>query len=672
MSGPRSLARFWGAIPIALIVILLALRGCLTTHPLENLARSDANPRDPQGTVAYTGSLHIARGGPVIVGFQSDRPARLLVGSSDPTQQIAKDLVGKGLVKERIVLPAGTVAIRFAASPGARLVWSPVGRRGDPEYVPPSSLSPEPPERAEFGRWAGARPLDGVIAAAILLVLIGTCLMLVRERLRKVPRTIWIAIGSVFLLGCLVRWVGLSDFGQTWDEDVNWSAGRNYVTNLLALDASPGSWIWNYEHPPVMKYLAGIGAQFADGFGPARALSAIWMSLGCALLVPIGTRLYNVRAGVLAGLVATLLPHLIGHGQIVGHEAPTVLWWTLGILLALTARDGEPTARQRQVRFIAVGVVIGIAVASRFVSGLLGPLLVAIVVLESPAERRIRTFFEAGILMPIAAVIAFVALWPRLWFTPIASLEASLGKLSQTHSTEPFLGTLTNTPGASYFVAYLAATLPIMVLAGVGGWLARAGRERTRGSWILLLWLVVPLAVMASPVRQDGIRYVMPSVLALALMSAAGWEWSATLTQRWIPRAFLAWSALLVIYLGATALRVRPYYIDYYGEHVGGPANVASEGLFETAWWGEGVAEAVDHVNAHAAPGARVSRNCIEPAHLAWFREDLWAPMTNQPAQADWIVAYSPSTRPCAIPSGFKVDHVVRVQSAVLAIVYKR
>ncbi len=685
MPGPRAVMRFWGAVPVALVVVLLALRACLVTAPLDNLARGGANPRDPAGTVVYEGSLHIARGGPVIIGFQSEAPARLLVGSGDPVRadamQISKDMIGRGLVKERVVLEAGAVAIRFAAPPGARLVWSPVGRRGDPEYVPASSLSPEPPERARFGRWAGARPLDGLVAAGILLVLIGSCLMLARRRLCAVPRGMWIAIGGVFLAGCVVRWIDLGGFGQTWDEDVNWAAGRNYITNLLSLDLSPGSWIWNYEHPPVMKYLAGVGAQFADGFGPARALSAIWMALGCALLVPIGTRLYNLRAGVFAAAIATLLPHLVGHGQIVGHESPTVLWWSLGILLALTVGDGEPTVRQVRLRLVAVGVVIGVAIGSRFVSGLLGPLCLAIVAIagpgsaaerRSPSERRLRRVLEASVIMPLVAVVTFFALWPRLWLHPIASMQESLAKLSQPHGVEPYLGALTNQPGAGYFLVYLAATVPIMILAGAAGWIARALRERTRGSLILALWFVIPLAVMASPVRQDGVRYVMPCVVAIALMSAAGWESFAMLAERVMPRAFVVWAAVAVGYLGITLVRVHPFYIDYYGEQVGGPRAVAAKNLFEVGWWGEGVAGAVDYVNAHAAPGARVFRNCIEPAHLAWFRQDLWTPMTNQPAQADWIIAYAPSSRPCPIPTGFRRVHTVDAQGAVLAVVYQR
>jgi 4-amino-4-deoxy-L-arabinose transferase-like glycosyltransferase len=166
-----------------------------------------------------------------------------------------------------------------------------------------------------------------------------TLCVLARKRLAAVPRGSWLALGLVFVAGVAIRWLDLGNFGQAWDEDVNWAAGRNYITNLVSLDFSDRSWLWNFEHPPVMKLLDGIGAQFVDGFGAARALSAVWISLGCALLVPIGARLFRPRIGILAGAIATLLPPMVAHGQIVGHESPTVLWWSLAILLALGVHD---------------------------------------------------------------------------------------------------------------------------------------------------------------------------------------------------------------------------------------------------------------------------------------------------------------------------------------------
>jgi len=655
----RSLIRYWGALPIALAIALLALRAVVATPPLEQLAPAASDPRDPPGTHARVGSLLIARGGPVIIGFESPRPARLVVGAVAE----GREIVGQGLVKDRIVLPKGPIEIRFASSDGARLVWSPVGRRGDPEYVPASSLSRD----GTFSDWAGAAPLDGIIALALLAVLVGSILMLARHRLRAVDRKTWLALAGIFALGCIVRWLGLSSFGQTWDEDVNWSAGRNYITNVLALDVAPESWMWNFEHPPVMKYLVGIGAQFADGFGPARAISAIVTALGCALLVPIGTRLYSFRVGVLAALIAALLPPLVAHGQIVGHESPTVLWWALGILLALQVHDGDPTPRRRLLRLAALGAVIGIAVASRFVNGLLGVLCLGIVIEQSP--NRLRALRDS-MIMPVVALATLYIVWPRLWLHPISALQLSFEKLKRSHSIEPFLGGLTNQPGPHYFLIYLVATLPVAIFVGVLLWITRSAVAKTRSTILVIGWFVIPLAVIASPVRQDGVRYVMPCVLALALMAAAGWDWLAARIRH--AHAFTALAAALAVYLGITLARIHPYYLDYFGEHVGGPRTVAAHKWFETAWWGEGLDRAVAYVNEHAAPNAHVFRNCIQPVHLAWFREDLWTPMVNIPEHATWIVAYAPQTTPCAIPRDARRVFTVEAQGSVLAEVWQR
>ena len=664
----RGVARFWGAIPIGLAAVLLLVRAWLVAAPLDRLAAAAAaaEPADPPGVTARAGSIFVARGGPVIIGFQSDREARLSFAGNE--------LSGAGLVKSRVIVPHGALAIRFAAPPGARLVWSPVGRRGDPEYVPASSLSPEPPARAEFDA-PGTTPLDGAIALGLLTTLVATLCILARRRLAAVPRNTWIAMATVFAAGVVVRWIDLGGFGQTWDEDVNWAAGKNYVTNLVSLDFAERSWGWNFEHPPVMKLLDGIGAQFADGFGPARALSAIWIALGCALLVPIGARLFRPRVGVLAGAIATLLPPMVAHGQIVGHESPTVLWWSLAILLALGVHDYLPpsdgqAAAMLRVRLGWVGVAIGVAIASRFINGLVGPLCAVIVVVQAPPRCRRETLIWGAILMPLAAIATVYLVWPRLWAHPFASLAESFRKLEGVHSPEPFLGTITNHPGAHYFVVYLFATLPLGMLAGVVAGAARLFRTRDRGALIALCWFVIPLAVSFSPVRQDGVRYVLPCLLALALIAAAGFDQLAGWAR--VRPAFPALAALAAVYLAITLVRIHPYYLDYFGEQVGGPGSVAAHGSFETAWWGEGLDRAVAYVNANAAPGARVDRDCIEPAHLAWFREDLWTPMTHVPAEAAWIVSYAPATRPCPVPPDARRVFTVIADGVVLAAVYER
>jgi 4-amino-4-deoxy-L-arabinose transferase-like glycosyltransferase len=677
------------AIAAALIGIVVGIRACAVATPDEQLARGEARPGDPAGAVVRTGSIYLPRGGPYRIGAQASSPTTVAIGTHviavpgpRPACKRPPDLDCLGTTFQRIVLEAGVYPIRLAGPADARLVWNPIGRRGDPEYVPASSLDPRPPAQATFDlAAAGTSVGDGIAALAIGAILIALAAWTLRRRWRGAPRDVVIAVAAVFAVAAAIRLVDLGGAGQTFDEDTNWGAGKNYVTNVVSVDAAPRSWIWNYEHPPVMKYIAGAGAQLADGYGPARALSALVGAASCALLVLIGRRLYSLRAGVLAGVIGALTPHLIAHSKVVGHEAPSVLWWLLGIWLAVTAHDDDDDGKRTPARFAGLGVVLGLAIASRFANVLLAGALGGILLALAPRGARRRTIVLGFAILPVVAAATVFLVWPRLWTDPILHLQDAWARLSRPHSVEPYLGQLTNTPPPTYFLVYLAATAPVGLLAGAGAWVARAiaGRRdpvERRAALVLGIAFLAPLVIALSPVRQDGVRYVLPCVALLAVFAAAGFDWLAGRLAARVPRARRvaapAIAGAVALYLAITAVRIHPYYLDYYGEHVGGPANVAARRWFETAWWGEGVDRAVDYVNAHAAPGAKVYRDCIAPAHLAWFRTDLWKSLATSPVAADWIVSYQPTAHVCQIPGGFVRAFTVDAQGAPLAIVYRR
>jgi 4-amino-4-deoxy-L-arabinose transferase-like glycosyltransferase len=550
--------------------------------------------------------------------------------------------------------------------------------------------------------------VDGVLALGVLGALVALGLYYLRGRWRRTPRAVRRAALAIAVLALVLRLVTLGDQGQTWDEDENWSAGRNYVTNLLALDVSDDAWVWNLEHPPVMKYLMGVGAQLSDGFGPARVLSALVSAVTCGLALLVVARLYGRRAGLLAGVAAAATPHLVAHGQIVGHEAVSLLWWALALWLAVTTFDRtgaetetgteteteagtetetetetETVAARLPLRLVGLGVVLGLAIGSRFVSGLLAPLLGATLLIMSPRGQRLRTTLLGLAIMPATAIATLIAVWPRLWSSPLVHLGESWAKLSKPHGQEPWLGEMTNQPSPVYFIIYLVATAPLGILIGAALWKARTFvdlRRRVPGAWraplVLALLVLAPLGVMVSPVRQDGVRYVLPSVLALAMMAGVGVDGLATWLARRAPTRARGLAAAVVLalvaYLGVTLARIAPYHLDYYGEQVGGPSGVQARRWMETAWWGEGLDRAVAYVNAHAPDGAKVHRECVEPGHLTWFRGDLWPPMVTDARAADLIVTYAPRTRRCPVPKDARRVFSVDAQGAVLAEVWQR
>ena len=668
--GPLARALAPWAVALAVIVLALVARASCSPLPLERLAAAPAAPGDPPGARVFTGSIHLPRGGPYIIGVQSPTTAVLEVGGRRVTTTRTRDRDWKS---ERFVFEAGVAPIRVVGPPGTRLLWHPPGRRGDLEYVPASSLSPAPPERARFEH-PGAARADAAAAWAVVLAIAGAICFTLRARIAAIPGAVLLGAGLVFALALAVRLYDLGGAGQTWDEDTYWSSGRDYVQNLVRGDASDGAWVWNFEHPPVSKYLAGLGGLWHDGFGGARAVSALVMALACATLVAIGARLDRVATGVAAGVVAALTPHLVGHGQVVGHEAPTALAWALALWTSLRIWDGGAvTFRAVAPRLIVVGVVLGVAIMIRYVNVLMAPAIGATMLLRAPAGVRLKAIGWGLAVIPVVAVLTAILLWPRLWSSPLVHLSSSWAKLKGVHSDEPFLGRITNTPPRWYFVVYLGATAPVGVLLAAGGGIVAWARasERRVALAVALIWLVVPFGVMFSPVRQDGIRYIIPSLLVLALLAGAGVAALGARLARGGRTRFVAWPvAAVAVYLTITCARIHPFYLDYYGEHVGGTAAVARSKRFEVAWWGEGLEHAIAYVNRHAARGDRVHRSCVEPNHLTWFRGDLWEPIADLRA-AHWIVHYQPSWRPCPIPPGATRVYSVWAQGAPLVHVYR-
>jgi MFS family permease len=334
-------------------------------------------------------------------------------------------------------------------------------------------------------------------------------------------------------------------------------------------------------------------------------------------------------------------------------------------------RHARWSRRELLVRLVPLGVLVGLAAATRFIGGLLGPAALTVACAAAPRGQRWRTLRWTMALVPALSLLVFIAVWPLLWRDPIGNLLASWSTLRRPHGAEPFGGQLTTAVPWSYFLQYLGATAPVGVLVAAAlGVAEQLRRRRALALVTLAAWLGWPLLVSVSPVRQDGVRYVLPALAALSL--AAGMGVAAALT--WLRAGWRrgALGAVGAAYLALICARIQPYYLDYYNELVGGPAAVSRARRFETAWWGEGLDRAISYINAHAQPGASVHRGCVVPSHLTWFRGDLWAPLSEDARRAEWIVVYAPDTRPCALPPAAQLRFTVRAQGAALAQVWQQ
>jgi hypothetical protein len=672
---------------------------------------ADLGPRPPAGTrgLTYEGWIYLPYRGYFVLALEVRGRADLRVGDAQPirgqsgnaTTEHGHPIHPRRLIKEQRLLDGGWHPLRLTVDlppekGSVRLFWQPPGKRGVPEYVEPAMVRPAGPRPGAAGT-PGIPRRDAVVA----LGLVGLALLVLAVALRSGLRDAWGAItapgpgrwhlaAGLGLLGValVARLWEPGAAGQTWDEDVYVGAGRNFWLNLLALDLRPTAWQWNLEHPPVTKYLVGLGALFGEGIAPARASSIL---LG-ALAAPLGYLLalalrYDARVGLAAGLATAFTPALLGHAQVAGHESASVFLFGLGALLMVRGLD---VARTRPGHLLAAGVVLGLAAGCRLVNLTLGIFMAgyaaAVLLRRRRAEPESR--LPAALLaLPLVALATFVITWPRLLSQPARHLGELLTYWHPDVSmSEYFLGRkISNHPG--YFPVYLVVTTPLAVLAGVLAWLVGMIRRRAPGDLALGLLLVAPLAAgLLVPFARDGIRYVLPVTLALNLAAAAGLVAlldlaSARLAAPSARRIVTGALAGLVLLLGTAipAAQVHPYYLDFYNALSGGPEAALKRRWYEFSWWGEGLGPAARWIDRHAPARAVVGMD-VPARHTVVLRTDLRTTVPGTQPPPDLLVyagdglrdLWDARRRAWRHPAGYRVVHEERVEGQPLVRVYRR
>ena len=616
-------------------------------------------------------------------------------------RQLAKNilLVDKGWQAVRLRYePAGPKAI------GCRLVWQPPGRRGILEYVDPSSLRPGASRPSRAGPSAPPR-VDAWVATLLVGLCIGWLLWWVRRRIARfvaavrADRALALEAGlclGLLAVGLAIRLWGLDAAGQTWDEDVYFGAGRNYLYNLLALDWRPDSWLWNYEHPPIGKYIAGLGSLWSESMTVSRFLSALLGGASVLATYLCGRLLLGRWVGAIGAALVAVSPHLIGHSKIVAHESASVAFYSLAVLCYLLAerqaearltRDAD-RAPSPTLWFGLCGLFAGLALCTRWLNGAVLLLLGAFFLLSLWPQRKSpggQVSMPAGVLLvPVIAFGMLILTWPRLWSSPTTHLgEAFTYYPANLAVTEIFLGKV-RTPPLEYFLVYFSATVPSGMLLGwilfVPAWL----QERTAAHLRLALWWVVPLAAgHLGPMKQDGMRYILPLLVPTALMAAVGLQWTgarlAGLGGRWSDRwrdRREVWArrlaggiaAAVIVSAGWACLRSHPYYIDYYNALWGGPESVFRRRMLEFSWWGEGLTPTVRYLNGRVPKGGRVFI-AAAARHMMVLRTDIR--VVRRPSEADYLVFADQALYQRA-PPGFRLLHAERVGGTPVVKVFVR
>lgn len=440
----------------------------------------------------------------------------------------------------------------------------------------------------------------------------------------------------VIVLGCFVlRLWNLNVAGRAWDESAQVDTGYKFLQLIQKRDFENTFWYSIPDHPPVSKYIYGLGALFDfkgyDTNGQpfysydwtySRLLSVLFSTLTVLLTIVFGWRYYNFFIGTVAGIILSTLPILLGLSQLVTIESILIFFFTASILSFLYTLE-KPTLQ----RVIVTGVVTGLALGVKYTNILLLPLYLLLFLLFTRYHIRSTRYATLFLIIPISLLTLFL-IWPMPWF----HLREVLFYNYQTRfaaSVRPppelFFGRFMEVP-IVYFPVYLLITTPLIVLVLLTIGSTMSIKQKQWKYILLLVWFAFPFIQSLYSFRQNGIRYIIEIYTPLTLLAAIGFN---TIIQTYgrsiIQRSIIV--ICLLIFLLYPLLRISPYYLDYFNILVGGTQTVYDYKLFPLGWWGEGQKQAGMYILSHAKKGSYIGLQ-LNPKHtmipLPYYKTEIY------------------------------------------------
>jgi hypothetical protein len=473
-------------------------------------------------------------------------------------------------------------------------------------------------------------------------------------------RSRWIPI-LIFVFALICRLVDFNATSITYDEQVGKDSGPWWKLIKKADFSSPD---WGYAKPQavIMRWFYGVlpEALFGDNpsspyeLGGARLIGAILSSGLVVVVFFFGRQVGGQTTGLLASLIFSLFPAILGHDRFASHDCPARLASLLSIWqLAAFIQTG------RRQSWLWAAIWAGVSFAAYLRIGILTILITqASLVIVWLARRgwqkpeSILHLIAFGLLSAVAGYLVFTLTWPYAWIRPVQAFEEvfrSPLKISQAGPRmEWFFGSIQRVP-FSYYTAVYVAMMPLGVLITHLIGFLKTWREARTGREAVLLWalVIIPIGLSSFSFRSALNHYLLICYPATCVLAAVGIRTCAEFLERRLGRlrTWLVAAALLVIGSEAViAVRVHPYHLEFFNSLVGGTRGVARNHTFMVGWYGEAINPLFRYVNRNAPLNSIISCHLGPWPGLADLRRNLRQDLKAQgfdgvhPLGADYVL----------------------------------
>ena len=314
----------------------------------------------------------------------------------------------------------------------------------------------------------------------------------------------------------------------------NLASGQGFVSTLKLhhLDKTGVRHTALSEWPPLYPLFAAIVIRCGGDLAALQLANTLLVSIAAGIVFLIGARLFDWRAGLLAGTAAMLAPNVFRAGCVAMSDA-------LGLALALAALLLALMQKRRLIVPFAAGMLAGAAAMTRFPNAVVGVALVGSMYMRRESRRHAFAC-AAGLACVVAPFAAWLWLCRESPFGQVQALHYGVGSFhhamwNANAVTDPWYAARHAGPVASavlhnalFYASDLLAGPRGLFALGAGlilGILGRRAGAMTREKKLVLAVAALSFGVYAftwsiPPVK--GSRFMLLSYCLILPFCAAG------------------------------------------------------------------------------------------------------------------------------------------------------
>ncbi|MEX2498950.1 MAG: glycosyltransferase family 39 protein [Wenzhouxiangellaceae bacterium] len=200
------------------------------------------------------------------------------------------------------------------------------------------------------------------------------------------PETRW-RMAALALIGCslLLRWLYLGQAELIFDEMYYWVYALHPALSYL-------------DHPPLTAWLVWLGSTlFGDNAFGVRAATLLLAPASIVFAYLLTRDLYDKTRGLLGAMLVAVVPAWLATGFLMTTDAAATTAWLAALyFLQRALLQGRPGS------WLGAGVAIGAGALAKYSVVLLGPGVLAFMLVHRPARKHLKTWHPwAGALIAL-------------------------------------------------------------------------------------------------------------------------------------------------------------------------------------------------------------------------------------------------------------------------------